>query len=197
MMIDSLEGRILNGRYQIQSLIRSGGMASVMVPKQTAGAFSSTLDQPAYTVQAKRNKSGWFILLALVILLSVGGLSGCQKFIAKGDPQPTAALTPVETNQSAIIEQTQTVPAETALSTVGLTTPAVQAAPPGTETAQPGLETALPGGEAAQSGKIGRASCRERVSTIVYISVVAVSLDRKSTRLNSSHRPLSRMPSSA
>jgi len=152
MMIDSLEGRILNGRYQIQSLIRSGGMASVMVPKQTAGAFSSTLDQPAYMVQVKRNKSGWFILLALVILLGVVGLSGCQKFIAKGDPQPAAALTPVETNQIATMELTQTIPAETALSTVGLTTPAVQAAPPGTETAQPGLETALPGGEAAQSG---------------------------------------------
>jgi predicted Zn-dependent peptidase len=45
--------------------------------------------------------------------------------------------------------------------------------------------------------EIGRASCRERVLLGVKISVVAVSLDRKSTRLNSSHCLVSRMASSA
>ena len=44
---------------------------------------------------------------------------------------------------------------------------------------------------AASSGKI------EVVASINQWGSVAEDLDRKSTRLNSSHRPLSRMPSSA
>ena len=46
----------------------------------------------------------------------------------------------------------------------------------------------LDGGIDAYDGEIGRASCRERVS---------IDVDRKSTRLNSSHQSTSRMPSSA
>ena len=45
--------------------------------------------------------------------------------------------------------------------------------------------------------QIGRASCRKECTVLCRSRWSPLSLDRKSTRLNSSHTVLSRMPSSA
>lgn len=78
--------------------------------RQSPAAFPSAPEQSAYPVQAKRGKTGLLALLALVIVLGVGGFFAYQKFMGKGAP-PLAAAPPAATTQVAAVEPTQASPA--------------------------------------------------------------------------------------